>query len=121
MVNGGWKEVIDSYGHPPFSSLHPRLFFLHSWVPYQNSLNHNRDASLSTISLPMFRAAVAAGEGALQTLMTRSDSMIRKSSIRFPSRARAWARTPDGAGFKCSDRISGINLCSALTNAAFEI
>ncbi len=37
----------------------------------------------------MLRDAVAAGEGALQTLMIRSDSTIKKSSTSEPSRLSA--------------------------------
>ena len=60
---------------------------------------------------PMRSDEVAAGEGAFSTLTTRSDSSIRKSSTIEPSRARAWARTPAGAGSRCSARISGTSRC----------
>src|SRR5262249_12357039 len=74
--------------------------------------------SRSTIVLPMLSEAVAAGEGALLTLMTRSVSWIRKSSTIDPSGATACARMPAGAGCRCSALISGTSRCSALTNAA---
>ena len=64
--------------------------------------------------------AVAAGEGALQTLRTRPCLRIRKSSRSWPSSPSAWARTPDGATSRCSARISGTSCCSAFTNAALE-
>ena len=73
--------------------------------------------SRSTIVLPMFSEAVAAGDGALLTLITRSVSWIRKSSTIEPSGKTACARMPAGAACKCSARISGTSRWSALTNA----
>ncbi|GAA5700241.1 hypothetical protein AQJ43_09875 [Streptomyces avermitilis] len=37
---------------------------------------------------------VAAGEGALRTVVTRPRRWMRKSPTRVPSRSSAWARTP---------------------------
>ena len=63
----------------PSSIHHSRFTTPHSWflgflIQYLSSF-HSREASLSTISRPIFRAAVAAGEGALQTLTAFQDSL----------------------------------------------
>ena len=42
-------------------------------------------------------AAVAPGDGAFLTVTTRPALVIKKSSIRVPSRSTAWALTPDRA------------------------
>src|SRR5688572_11635366 len=68
----------------------------------------------------MEREEVAAGDGALQTLITRLSSKIRKSSKRAPSRLHACARTPAPPGARSSSRISGSNFWSALVKAALE-
>jgi drug/metabolite transporter (DMT)-like permease len=53
-----------------------------------------RPAAATTCSA-MARLAVAAGDGALRTSSTRPSACSAKSSTRLPSRATAWARTPD--------------------------
>ena len=47
--------------------------------PRRASLHSKRRASRSTTSRPMFRQAVAAGEGALHTFRTRAVSRMSKS------------------------------------------
>ena len=69
------------------------------------------------MDLPMVREAVAAGEGALQTLMILELLSIRKSSTKAPEGETAWARIPAGADLMCSPLISGMSFCRALTNA----
>ena len=64
------------------------------------------------------RNSIAAGDGALPTLTTRSVSRIRKSSIMRPSRPTACARMPAGAGSRSVARMGGTSRCSARTNAA---
>ncbi len=56
---------------------------------YSPSRHSKRAANRSTMSRPMFRQAVAAGEGALHTFSTRAASRISKSYTRLPWRLRA--------------------------------
>src|ERR1700736_2263893 len=78
------------------------------------------DSNLRAISAPISSDAVAAGDGALKTWMELGPFTIRKSSTNLPSEARAWARTPEGAGTKSSPRTSGTSCCKLRTNAFFR-
>jgi O-acetylserine/cysteine efflux transporter len=61
----------------------------------------------STTRSAIARLAVAAGDGALRTSSTRSSACSAKSSTRLPSRATAWARTPDPDGTRSASCRSG--------------
>src|SRR6185295_7289534 len=63
---------------------------------------------------------VAAGDGALQTLIAFFSSKIKKSSTRPPLRSQACARTPAPPASRSCSCISGMSICNALVKAAFE-
>ena len=63
---------------------------------------------------------VAAGEGALRTWSTRSVPPSWKSSTSAPSRASAWARTPDGPKTSWSPRSAGTYRWSSCRNARLD-
>src|SRR5258706_9547939 len=76
-------------------------------------------ARAATVS-PIDRDDVAAGEGALQTLIAFFSSKIKKSSTSPPWRSHAWARTPAPPASRSCSCISGISTCRALVKAGFE-
>ncbi len=89
------------------AALGPSVSRLHSHDDSRSDRHDNRGASRSTISLPILSDAVAAGDGVLPMLITRSFTLMRKSSTKPPSGETACARTPAGAGSRCSAMISG--------------
>ena len=76
-----------------------------------------RGASFSTTSFPMFKLAVAAGDGAFSTFTTRSVSAITKSSTIFPSGLTVWARTPAGAQSRNSLKLHAAKSLSMCTES----
>ena len=63
--------------------------------------------------------AVAAGEGALSTWITRSVSCSRKSSTSEPSGASACARTPARPRTRSCERTSATSRCSERVKARY--
>lgn len=72
--------------------------------------SEKRFSTSSAIISAMAREEVAAGDGALRTWRTRlptspTPPSKTKSSTRFPSRSRAWARTPAGPLQRKTSRV----------------
>ena len=65
------------------------IFTLHVCLQQEESGTYQVPTTRLTIDSAMVKEAVAAGDGALQTLITLSDSAIKKSSTNAPLEATA--------------------------------